>query len=206
MAHPLKYTKNPIFDVLNIILPAVLDENTPPKAIDKSLLYFDSERVCGEVIKVIWKILPAHLWGLVQAYSSTISVWGKTAIWDNFKSGCFWVICATGMAGMGCNVPDILHTVVFGVPQCPKNLSTVVQCLGRTACDCTISDNCQLLFPEWAFHLLEEGSGNTKQKAEPKRNAKQCAGLQPMLKKFINSSRENPQEDQLSSWLVVIIR
>jgi len=70
----LKYPKNPIFDVLNTILPAVLNADTPAEAIDKSLLYFDSKRACGKAIEVIRKILPPHLRGLVQAYSSTISV------------------------------------------------------------------------------------------------------------------------------------
>jgi superfamily II DNA helicase RecQ len=49
ITRPLKYKDNPIFDVLNTILPAVLDNNTKLEAIDKSLLYFDSERACGAV-------------------------------------------------------------------------------------------------------------------------------------------------------------
>jgi superfamily II DNA helicase RecQ len=78
----LKYKDNFIFDILNTILPAVLDDRTKPKDIDKSLLYFDSKRAFREVVQVINKILPPHLCGITQAYSSTISVHRKTAIWD----------------------------------------------------------------------------------------------------------------------------
>jgi superfamily II DNA helicase RecQ len=138
----LKYEKNPIFDVLNTVLPVVLDSNTKPKDVNKSLLYFDSESACGEAIKVIKKDLPPHLRGLVFSYSFTISARGKTAIWDNFKAGRFQIICATDATGMGCNVPDIRHTVVFGVPKFPKSMSGVVQCWEWTAHNCNISGTC----------------------------------------------------------------
>ena len=147
----LKNKKNPIFDVLNTLLPANLDGNTKPEEIDKALLYFDSESRRAEAVKVLKKVLPPHLRGLVHSYSSTILVQGKTAIWDKFKSGQLRTICATDATGMGCNVPDIKNTVIFALPQCPKSISVVIQHWGRTACDRRISGTCQLLLPDWVF-------------------------------------------------------
>jgi superfamily II DNA helicase RecQ len=195
---PLHYTAHPIFDIINTILPLILDANTKPGDIDKSLLYFDSERACGEAVGIITKILPPHLRGIVKAYSSTISVRGKTAIWDNFKSGQLRIICATDAAGMGCNVPDIRHTVVFGIPQCPKSISTVIQRWGRAARDRSIHGTCQLLLPEWAFHPAPVQSLMAAQKDEPKRNKKQREGLQVALERFINVHVDDPQGRLLS--------
>jgi superfamily II DNA helicase RecQ len=166
---PLSNPKNPIFNVLNTILPDSLDANMRPKDIDKTLLYFNSESACGQGVEVLKKILPPHIRELVFAYSLTISTCGKAAIWDGFKLGQFRIICATDAAGMGCNVPDIKHTVVFGVPKFPKSLLVVVQHWGRTTRDCSMSGTCQMLLPEWVFCPKESNLS----KKEPKRNVKQ---------------------------------
>jgi superfamily II DNA helicase RecQ len=47
-------------------------------------------------------------------------------------SGCIHILCATDAAGMGCNVPDVRYSVIFG---CPKSLSVIAQRWGRAACD-----------------------------------------------------------------------
>jgi superfamily II DNA helicase RecQ len=191
----LKNKKNPIFDVLNTILPANLDGNTKPDEIDKALLYFDSDSGCAEGVKVLKKVLPPHLRGFVHSYSSTISVRGKTAIWDSFKSGLLRIICATDAAGMGCNVPDIKNTIIFALPRCPKSISVVIQRWGRTARDRRISGTCQLLLPDWAFRpSLREVPDS--QKKEPKRSVKQRSSLQSALEKFINIRADNPEQGE----------
>jgi hypothetical protein len=43
----LKDKKNPIFEVLNTLLPAVIGGDTHPENIEKALLYFDSESACS---------------------------------------------------------------------------------------------------------------------------------------------------------------
>ena len=192
ITRPLTDAKNPIFDVLNTILPAVLDANTRAEDVDKTLLYFDSKSAYGQGVEVLKKVLPPHLRGLVFAYSLTISVRGKAVIWDGFKSGQFQIICATDAAGMGCNVPDIKHTVVFGVPKIPKSLSVVVQRWGRTARDRSMSGTCQMLLPEWVFHPKETNPS----KKEPKRNVKQRESIQPVLEKFINVCTDDPQHSK----------
>ena len=183
--HELKNRMNPTLNVLNTLLPAMLNGNTKPEEVDKTLLYFDSESGCAKAVKVLKKVLPPHLRGVVHSYSLTILVCGKTAIWDKFKSGKLQIICVTDVAGMGCNILDIKNTIVFALPQCPKSISVVIQCWQRTTCNHGISGTCQLLLPGWAFQLLlQEVPGS--QKKEPKRSVKQHAGLQSVLKKFIN--------------------
>lgn len=190
---PIHHQKNPIFDVLNTILPAVLDATTKPEDIDKVLLYFDSENSCGRASDTIKKILPPHLRGLVFQYSSTISARGKAAIWEGFKSGHYRIICCTDTAGMGCNIPDIKHTVIFGVPQMPKSLSVVVQRCGRTARNRGLSGMCQILLLEWAFRPDPKST-----KAEMKRHTKQREAMQTALENFVNAQAVNPQQGKFS--------
>jgi len=66
------HKKNPIFEVLNTLIPTVIDGDTQQEDIEKALLYFDSESACFEAVKVLKKMLPSHLRGLVHSYSSTI--------------------------------------------------------------------------------------------------------------------------------------
>jgi hypothetical protein len=57
LTQALENTTNPVLDVLNI-LPQVLDANTPRKAINKSLFYFDSEEACRLAVRTLRKVLP----------------------------------------------------------------------------------------------------------------------------------------------------
>ena len=83
MWQELKYEKNPILDVINTILLAVLDVNMKSEDINKSLLYFNSESACGEAIKVIKKILPPRLQGLVACEARL--PFGTTSSLDSFN-------------------------------------------------------------------------------------------------------------------------
>jgi hypothetical protein len=53
ITHPLHYMTDPMFDTINTILPLILDVNTKPGNIDKSLLYFDSEHASREAVRII---------------------------------------------------------------------------------------------------------------------------------------------------------
>ena len=193
----LKNINNPVLDVLNI-LPPVLDVNTPRTAIDKSILYFDSEEACRKAVRTLRKVLPAHLRDCVQPFSSDASESAKKLCWEGFMSGHLRILCATDAAGMGCNVPDVRHSVVFG---CPKSLSVLAQRWGRAARDRTLLGTCLLLVPDWAFRpappelglAVQRVKGQPKIKVEPKRRASQRANLNSNLEAFINSTSDNPQ-------------
>ena len=95
---------------------------------------------------------------------------------------------------MGCNIPDIKYTILFGVPK-SKSLSTVTQRWGRAGRDRTTQAVCLLLVPKWAFrpasgqgvahHQLECGR-RTKKTKESKKETVQCANLDERLENFIN--------------------
>jgi hypothetical protein len=52
LTHVFKNTNNPVLNVLNIF-PLVLNANTPRNAINKSLLYFDSEEACHKAVHTL---------------------------------------------------------------------------------------------------------------------------------------------------------
>jgi superfamily II DNA helicase RecQ len=119
----LENIKNPVLDILNI-LPEVLDTNTQREAIDKSLFYSDSEEAYCLAVQTLRKVLPEHLRDCVQPFSSDGSKAAKTSCWEGFMSGRIHILCATDATGMGCNVPDVRYSVIFG---CPKSLSVIAQ-------------------------------------------------------------------------------
>jgi superfamily II DNA helicase RecQ len=193
----LKNIQNPVLDILNIF-PQLLDANTPREVIGKSLLYFDSEEACRLAVRTLRKVLPTHLRDCVQPFSSDASEAAKASCWEGFMSGHLRILCATDAAGMGCNVPDVLYSVVFG---CPKSLSVIAQRWGRAARDRTLLGTCLLLVPDWAFRpappelglAVQRVKGRPKIKVESKRRTSQRANLNSNVEAFINSGSENPR-------------
>jgi superfamily II DNA helicase RecQ len=193
----LENVKNPVLDILNI-LPEVLDTNTQCEAINKSLFYFDSEEACCLAVQTLRKVLPEHLRDCVQPFSSDGSEAAKTSCWEGFMSGRIHILCATDAAGMGCNVPDVHYSVIFG---CPKSLSVIAQRWGRAARDRALEGTCLLLVPDWAFRpappelglAVQHVKGQPKVKVESKRWVAQRAALNSNVEVFINSGSEIPQ-------------
>ncbi|KAE9386248.1 P-loop containing nucleoside triphosphate hydrolase protein, partial [Gymnopus androsaceus JB14] len=110
--------------------------------IDKSIFYFDSERACREAVDSLQKCLPAHLRDTVFPFSSDMSEKSKQKCWDEFTSGKLRIICATDAAGMGCSIPDVKYSVIFGLP---SSLSVIIQRWGRAGRDHITASVCLLL-------------------------------------------------------------
>lgn len=175
LIRPLKNSKNPVLDILNILPPTI-----PPDAnsmvIPKSLLYFDSLAQCRMAMETLRKILPTHLQLSIQTFIGLTLEVGKAKIWDDFKSGTVRILCATDTAGMGCNVPDVQYVVLFAVP---KSISVLSQQWGRAGRNRTLQATCFLFVPRWAFR--PKGVVKFTRKGKPK----------PLETKSSRTSREN---------------
>lgn len=149
-------------------------------------------------MRTLCKVLPAHLQDCIQPFSSDGLEAAKAQCWDGFMGGHIRILCATDAAGMGCNVPDVRYSVVFG---CPKSLSVIAQRWGRAARDRTLLGTCLLLVPAWAFRptppvlglAVQRVKGQPKVKVESKRHAAQRAALEVNVERFINSASETPK-------------
>ncbi|KZP34097.1 P-loop containing nucleoside triphosphate hydrolase protein, partial [Athelia psychrophila] len=137
----LENKDDPVLDILHI-LPTILNAATRREDINKALLYCHSKNACRQVVRTLRKILPEHLRDCVQPFSSDGSDASKAGCWDGFMSGRYRILCATDAAGMGCNVPDVKYSIVFGLP---RSLSVLAQRWGRAARDHTLMGVCILL-------------------------------------------------------------
>ncbi|KII95852.1 hypothetical protein PLICRDRAFT_170449 [Plicaturopsis crispa FD-325 SS-3] len=190
-------TKNPVLDALHV-LPKIMNADTAREAIDKCLFYFDSEAACRLAVQTLRKCLPAHLRDCVHAFSSDLSEAGKQKCWDGFASGRIRIVCATDAAGMGCNVPDVRYSIIFG---CPKSLAVVAQRWGRAGRDRLTEAVCILLVPSWAFRpappslglAVQQVRGKRKIALESKASTKKRANLDTRLEEFINLSAASPR-------------
>ncbi|KAF9060847.1 P-loop containing nucleoside triphosphate hydrolase protein, partial [Rhodocollybia butyracea] len=137
----LQNTDNPVLDALNL-LPAHIDDSTPHEDVPKCLFYFNSEGACRDAVDTLRKCLPDHLRDCVYPFSSDMSETGKQKCWDRFGEGIIRIVCATDAAGMGCSIPDVKYSVIFGLP---SSLSVVIQRWGRAGRDRTTPGVCLLL-------------------------------------------------------------
>ncbi|KAJ7233438.1 hypothetical protein C8J57DRAFT_1577611 [Mycena rebaudengoi] len=193
-----------MLDVLNL-LPDKLDENTPREAVDKMLFYFDSEAACTNGVDTVRMALPEHLRDCVYTFSAGISEGAKKDCWEGFMSGRYRIICCTDAAGMGCNVPDVKITVIFG---CSKSLAVVCQRWGRTGRGRETLGTCIFLVPVWAFRPapVETGlglavqtlRGQPKLKIEPKTHTASRGRIERNLEAFINSASAGTFEGRCS--------
>ncbi|KAJ7153179.1 P-loop containing nucleoside triphosphate hydrolase protein, partial [Mycena crocata] len=173
MTRIVKNPANPLLDIINIF-PEKMDENTPASALAKCLLYFDTIKECQAAVETLRKCLPAHLRLLVQTFKSTVSEGAKELIWDRFNKGEIRILCATDAAGMGCNVPDVMYTVLCSLTQ---SASVLAQRWGRTARNRILLGTCILLVPRWAFRPPESAGEDdldlpgTKKKKKVETNA-----------------------------------
>ena len=194
ITRPIVNPTNPLLDAL-FILPQVLYDMTLLNAIEKCILYFDSENACRQAVQFIRKCLPAHLRSCVQAFSSNMSEAAKKRCWELFKTGEIRIICATDASGMGCNIPNVKYIISFGIP---KSVGTVAQRWGRAGRDRITDGVCLLLVPKWAFrpdksavaaHALQRG----RQKApETKADTLKHARLDVKLEAFLNIGSSEP--------------
>ncbi|KAG0010783.1 ATP-dependent DNA helicase sgs1, partial [Podila clonocystis] len=66
----------------------------------------------------------------IAAYHALFSDKCKEDILEDFRKGNILLLLATEAAGMGCDIDDVTRVIQF---KCPKNISCLVQRLGRAA-------------------------------------------------------------------------
>ncbi|KAJ7229480.1 hypothetical protein C8J57DRAFT_1534450 [Mycena rebaudengoi] len=154
--------KNPVLDLLNL-LAEVLSDDIPLEAIDKMLVYFDSEQNCLDGADTFREALPAHLHDSVYNFSGTMSEAAKEA------------------CRMGCNVPDVKITVIIGSPKCPQTTGTCIFLVPKWAF--------RPIPPEvgTAVQAVQHLKRQEKVKLEPKTHTESRARLERTLEAFINS-------------------
>ncbi|KAH9858430.1 hypothetical protein C2E23DRAFT_711572, partial [Lenzites betulinus] len=79
------------------------------------------------------RLLPPRLVETVWPYTAVYSEHYKQTIMERFREGSVrWLLC-TDAAGMGCDIPDIDMSIIYGV----QDLGSAFQKGGRAARDAT---------------------------------------------------------------------
>jgi superfamily II DNA helicase RecQ len=183
LTRTIQNRSNPLLDVLSIF-PEQMDKDTPLTALPKCLFYFNTIEDCATAVETLRKCLPTHLRLTVQTFKSTLSEAAKESVWDRFQRGEIRILCATDAAGMGCNIPDVMYTILCFLP---PSVSPTSQRWGRTARDRSILGTCILLVPRWAFRPEPVDTNFGPKKVETKADAEHRAKLGQPMEAFVNA-------------------
>lgn len=195
MTRTLKHPKNPLLEVLNF-LPANINSKMTMFDIDKGIIYLDSVAGCQALKNEIQKCLPPHLCDCVYAFSAMPSARAKDMVWKGFSNGQIQILVATDAAGMGCNVPDVVYTIVFG---CLKTFSSVAQRWGWVGRNHVTAEVCILLVPPGAYPpslpavapSLQQLRGPQKTPVETKADVAKQERLDKPLLKFLTLKQDS---------------
>ena len=196
---PMEYTKSGYAALFHLIPGSPEDSRDLPK----SIFYFTTRREAREACSVLRRLLPPSFHSSLAVFTAVYSDGYKERTMEKFRGGMVrWLFC-TDAAGMGCDVPDILLSVVYGV----QDLCAAFQKGGRAVRDPTLQGSMLWLVEGWAFEPRgrlgaatgctadeDEGAdGETRRKTrgslakEEQRRAK----LDPATRGFINRTQSD---------------
>ncbi|KAF8910844.1 hypothetical protein CPB85DRAFT_1435111 [Mucidula mucida] len=119
----------------------------------------------------------------------------KDMVWKGFSNGQIQILVATDAAGMGCNVPDVVYTIVFG---CLKTFSSVAQRWGRwdAPCDCgSVHPSCSPLgipsVPPRCCSILAATARTAEDTVETKADVAKQGALDKPLLKFLTLKQDS---------------
>ncbi|GJE85292.1 ATP-dependent DNA helicase RecQ-like protein [Phanerochaete sordida] len=144
---------------------ALIPEPTnKPDDLPKTIFYFKSRKQARTACDLLRGLLPPHLKSCLYAFTAVYSEEYKSTVMEWFRTGKVrWLFC-TDAAGMGCDVPDIVLVVVYGV----QDFCDAMQKAGRAGRDPRIQGRLLWLVEDWVFDDPE--SAPTK-KVQEKRDA-----------------------------------
>ncbi|KAI1790168.1 P-loop containing nucleoside triphosphate hydrolase protein [Ganoderma leucocontextum] len=156
------------------LFPFIPENPTTREDLPKSIFYFRTRRAARTACGLLQRLVPATLREMLWPYTAVSSEHYKATIMERFRMGeARWLFC-TDAAGMGCDIPDIKDSVIYGV----QDLCSAFQKGGRAARDPSVSGRMVWLVEDWAFEDYAAG------KKEVERRAK----LDPASLTYINRS------------------
>lgn len=122
---PMEYPRRS-FAALFAFLPSSLAKS---EDLPKSIFYFATRRDARVACGVLRRLLPPNLAECMRPYTAVFSEYYKETIMERFRSGSVRWLFRTDAAGMGCDIPDITMSVIYGV----QDLCSAFQKGGRAA-------------------------------------------------------------------------
>jgi superfamily II DNA helicase RecQ len=119
----MKYAAN-LLAALFVFLPV---DHASAEDFKKSIFYFPSHHLAQHTCNLIRALAPEHLSKCFYAFTAIYSEEYKETVMEWFHQGQVqWLFCMDA-AGMGCNIPDIVWAIVYGM----QEMCTAFQKSGR---------------------------------------------------------------------------
>nr|VWO95074.1 ATP-dependent RNA helicase mak5 (EC [Ganoderma boninense] len=189
---PMEYTKSS-YAALFHLLPGSPEHSHD---LPKSIFYFATRREAREACSILRRLLPPSFYSALAVFTAVYSDGYKERTMDKFRRGMVrWLFC-TDAAGMGCDVPDILLSVIYGI----QELCGAIQKGGRAVRDPSLQGTMLWLVEDWAFEHQEAAKGKTGDESTSiegstsktgSKDAERRAKLDPAAKGFINRSQSD---------------
>ena len=184
---PMEYSKSSF----HALLPLVPDSPATPSDLPKSIFYFSTRREAREACNLLRRCLPATLRNALAVFTAVFSDAYKETTMEAFRLGITrWLFC-TDAAGMGCDVPDILWSIIYGV----QNLCSAIQKGGRAVRNQTLRGTMLWIVEDWTFEPRpdeENETANTSTRASAAtKDAERREKLDPAARTFINRSQSS---------------
>lgn len=164
-----------------------------PAAILKTIMFFRSVRATRDACYAIRALFPPHLYNCIQPFSALNEESTKAQWLADLRDGCVRVLCCTIAAGMGCDIPDIEVSVIYGI----DSFVSFVQKGGRAGRDGRIEAKMVWLMEGWMID--DEVGGKQAQdrweKVDPMASGYvRCQMEGTCLRKFMNQAlRPDPK-------------
>ena len=112
--HPMQYAAK-TFAALFAFIPEDITPSSSPEQLPKMIFYFKSWWQAREVCEILHALLPHSLRECLYAFTGTNSEGFRVEAMALFELGIIRWLFATDAAGMGCDIPDIVTSVVYGL-------------------------------------------------------------------------------------------
>ncbi|PSS06546.1 hypothetical protein PHLCEN_2v3676 [Hermanssonia centrifuga] len=109
-------------------LDFVLDEAFDGKPLIRTIIYVNSRDLAADAWEHLADQLPSHLQEQIAYIHAMRSPRAKEYVMTRFRAGEINILCATEVAGMGLDIPDVDRVIQYMLP---KTLSEWVQHYGR---------------------------------------------------------------------------
>lgn len=146
-----------LLDLLHLI-PHDLDLNSPPTALAKVIIYFETMEQCRAAKNLFRRLLPPQLRNSVRTFYSLSSETYKLKAWDDFLDGDLRFIFGTRAIGVGCSCPDVDIAIGYGVWD---SFIAIVQAAGRAGRSSKTAQAYGLIYAKKSLLLPAEGKKMT---------------------------------------------
>ncbi|TFY56502.1 hypothetical protein EVJ58_g7603 [Rhodofomes roseus] len=169
----------------------------------KTIFYFPTRRQARRACSILRALLPRAHRKCLRIFTSVLSEEYKTAVLEQFRNGSVrWLLC-TDAAGMGCDIPDIIWVIIYGV----EDLPSAFQKGGRAVRQPGLFGTMVWLVQDWAFDPNPQAVAvvpDAMQEADPHGKAKTKKAAKPAKPARDVNAEKRAKLDAATSWIQFI--